>query len=79
MIEYVECFDNNKTISFKIADYNFFKKICKNMGKSKQVVKWGRVSKLIILDSVIRVNRNYYPQTLLEECKYNIRKNKRSY
>ena len=30
---------------------------------------------LIMLDSVIRVNKNY-PQTLLEECKYLIRKNK---
>ena len=24
---------------------------------------------LIMLDSVIRVNKKYYPQTLLEECK----------
>ena len=32
---------------------------------------------LITLVSVIRVNRKYYPQTLLEECKYKIRKNKR--
>ena len=31
---------------------------------------------LIMLDSVIRVNKKYYPQTLLEECKYVIRKNK---
>ena len=31
---------------------------------------------LIILDFVIRVNKKYYPQTLLEECKYVIRKNK---
>ena len=31
---------------------------------------------LIMLDSVIRVNRKYYPQTLLENCKYIIRKNK---
>ena len=31
---------------------------------------------LIVLDFVIRVNKNYYPQTLLEECKYVIRKNK---
>ena len=29
-----------------------------------------------MLDSVIRVNKKYYPQTLLEECKYLIRKNK---
>ena len=31
---------------------------------------------LIMLDSVIRVNKKYYPQTLLEECKYVLRKNK---
>ena len=31
---------------------------------------------LRILDNVIRVNKKYYPQTLLEECKYVIRKNK---
>ena len=29
-----------------------------------------------MLDSVIKVNKKYYPQTLLEECKYNIKKNK---
>ena len=29
-----------------------------------------------MLDSVIRANRKYYPQTLLEECKYEIKKNK---
>ena len=29
-----------------------------------------------MLDSVIRVNKKYYPQTLLEEYKYVIRKNK---
>ena len=31
---------------------------------------------LIMLGSVIRVNKKYYPQTLFEECKYVIRKNK---
>ena len=31
---------------------------------------------LIMLDSVIRVNKKYYPQTLWEECKCEIRKNK---
>ena len=30
---------------------------------------------LIILDSVTKVNKNY-PQTLLEECKHEIEKNK---
>ena len=29
-----------------------------------------------MLDCVIRVNKKYYPQTLLEECKYEITKNK---
>ena len=29
-----------------------------------------------MLDSVIRANKNYYPQILLKECKYVIRKNK---
>ena len=31
---------------------------------------------LIMLDSVIKVNKKYYPQTFLEECKYKIKKNK---
>ena len=31
---------------------------------------------LIVLDSVIRVNKKHYPQSFLEECKYVIRKNK---
>ena len=29
-----------------------------------------------MLDSVIRVNKRYYPQTLLEEFKYEIKKSK---
>ena len=29
-----------------------------------------------MLDSVIRANKNYYPQTLLDECKYKIKKSK---
>ena len=31
---------------------------------------------LIMLEFVIRVDKRCYPQTLLEECKYVIRKNK---
>ena len=31
---------------------------------------------LILLDFVIRVNKKFYPQTLLEECKYVTRKYK---
>ena len=28
----------------------------------------------IMLDSVIKAKKNYYPQTLLEECKYELKK-----
>ena len=31
---------------------------------------------LIMLDFAIRVNKKYYSQTLLEECKYEIKSNK---
>ena len=31
---------------------------------------------LILLDSVIRANKKYYPQAFLEECKYELIKNK---
>ena len=31
---------------------------------------------LIMLDSIIREDKKYYPQTLLEEFKYEIKKNK---
>ena len=31
---------------------------------------------LTMLDSVVRVNKKYYRQTLLEKCKYKIEKNK---
>ena len=31
---------------------------------------------LIMLDSVIKVSKRYYPQTLLQECKYEIKKTK---
>ena len=31
---------------------------------------------LIMIDSGIRVNKKYYPQTLFQECKYEIKKNK---
>ena len=31
---------------------------------------------MIMLDSVIRANKKYYPKKFLEECKYVIKKNK---
>ena len=30
--------------------------------------------KLVMLDSVVRKKKMYYPQTLLKECKYEIKK-----
>ena len=29
-----------------------------------------------MVDSLIKANKKYYPQTFLEECKYEIKKNK---
>ena len=34
------------------------------------------VLSLMMLDSVIRANKRYYPQILLVECKYEIKKTK---
>ena len=35
-----------------------------------------KVLSLIMLESVIRTLKKYYPQTLLEECKYELKKKK---
>ena len=40
----------------------------------KENASFKRLS-LIILESLIRANKKYYPQTLLEECKYEFKKN----
>ena len=67
---------NNKYIKTKIKIYgdkvntNFHGK---NIPKEKTACK---CLSLIMLDSVIWVNKKYYPQTLLEECKYEIKKTK---
>ena len=68
--------DNDKYIKAKI-------KMCEDkvntnfQGKKvpKEYASYKCLS-LTMLDSVIRVNKKYYPQTLLEEYKYVIRKNK---
>ena len=36
----------------------------------------GKCLSIIILDSVIKAKKKYYPQTLLEECKYEPKKDK---
>ena len=70
------CGDGDKYIKAKIKMYG--DRVNTNF-QGKKVPKENALYKflsVIMLDSVIRVNKNYYPQTLLEECKYVIRKNK---
>ena len=68
--------DNDKYIKTKIKSYG--DKVNTNFQGNK-IPKENATYKclsLIMLDSVIRVNKKYYPQTLLEECKYLIKNNK---
>ena len=68
--------DNDKCIKTKIKLYG--DKVNTNF-QGKQIPKENASYKclsLIMLNSVIRVNKKYYPQTVLEECKYEIKKNK---
>ena len=44
--------------------------------QGKKVPKENALISLIMLDSVIRANKRYYSQTLLDECKYEIKNNK---
>ena len=68
--------DGDKYIKTKIKIYgdrvntNFQGKIVPKENASYKCLS------LIMLDSAIRVNKKYYPQTLLQKCKYVIRKNK---
>ena len=68
--------DNDEYIKTKIRLYG--DKINTNF-QGKKILKENASYKclsLIVLDSVIRVNKKYYPQKPLEECKYEIKKNK---
>ena len=62
--------DDDKYIKTKMKIYavsiitNFYNK---KMPKEKAPCK---CLSIIMLDSVIKANKKYYPQTLLEECKY---------
>ena len=44
--------------------------------KTKENASYESLS-LIMLDSVIRVNKKHYSQTLLEKCMYEIKKTKK--
>ena len=66
--------DNDKYIKAKIKSYG--DKVITNFQGKKiptENVSYKCLS-LIMLDSVIRVSKKYYPQTLLEECKYEIKR-----
>ena len=68
--------DGNKYIKTKMKMYE--DRVNTNF-QSKKVPKENASYKclsLIMLDSVIRVNKKYHLQTVLEECKYVIRENK---
>ena len=68
--------DNDKYMKTKIKLYG--DKINTNF-QGKKIPKENASYKclsLIMFDSVIRANKKYYPQTLLEECQYVIKKNK---
>ena len=68
--------DNDKYIKTKVKLYR--DKVNTDF-QGKRVPKENAPYKclsLIMLDSVIRVSKQYYHQTLLEECKYEIKKNK---
>ena len=68
--------DNDKYIKTKIKSYGG--EINKNFQDKKIPIQNAsyKCLSLIMLDSAIRVNKKYYPQTLLEECKYKITTNK---
>ena len=68
--------NNHKYIKTKIKLYG--DKINTN-SQDKKIPKENASYKclsLIVLDSVIRENKKYYPQIFLEECKYEIKKDK---
>ena len=81
MTGYVKCFDGNKTMSFKVTEIKTKTKIYRDkvntnfQGKkvAKENVSCECLSS-IMLDSVIKASKKYFPQALLEECKYETKK-----
>ena len=68
---------NNKYINTKIRSYNndnitnFHDNDNKN-NKLPEKNKAYRCMSLISLDSIVKINKKYYPQTLLQECVYKL-------
>ena len=68
--------DNDKYIKTKIKVYESNVNInFQDKGMSKEKASYKCLS-IIMLDSVVKVKKKYCPQTLLEECKYEIKKTK---
>ena len=64
--------DNDKYIKTKIKIYD------NNVNTSFHVKKYQKKMHHtnVMLDSVVKVKKEYYPQLLLDECKYEIKKTK---
>ena len=72
---------NNKYINTKIRSYNNdiktnFHDIDIKNNKLPEKNKPYKCMSLISLDSIIKINKKYYPQTLLQECVYKLIKRK---
>ena len=68
---------NKKYINTKIRLYNNdiktnFSNINNKNNKSPEKNKLYKCISLISLDSIIKINKKYYPQTLLQECVYKL-------
>ena len=68
---------NNKYINTKIRSYNNdiktnFRNIDNKNNKLPEKNKPYKCVSLISLDSIIKINEKYYPQTLLQECVYKL-------
>ena len=72
---------NNKYINTKIRSYNNdiitnFHDIDNKNNKLPEKNKAYKCMSLISLDSFIKIDKKYYPQTLLQECAYKLRSRK---
>ena len=68
---------NNKYINTKIRSYNNdiktnFRNIANKNNKLSEKNKPYKCVSLISLNSIIKINKKYYPQTLLQECVYKL-------
>ena len=68
---------SNKYINTKIRSYNNdiktnFHDIDNKNNKLPEKSKPSKCMSLISLDSIIKINKKYYPQTLLQECVYKL-------